>query len=255
VLMGALTDSESLMEALRECVKVGLIKKRTIESQHVYVIEGFTDENPFFLPPETVKKRKQREISENTGNVPGQYVDSLGNVPGKREREERKRERKKEKQKEIVADATGEKGMHQKLTNKLADTFQEVRGSKYLHQRGKDGVALKELLKIASEEEILSRWARGLKGTGWHQVSTFAQLRQKWNDLANPLPVTQQLTPAPKRERFISYHSPEAQAMYADVDPRTYAHEFSEEIQRKLGIKPNETRGQHDNDGSNEGDF
>lgn len=204
VLTGALTDPESLMGALSECVKVGLIKQKTVENESVYVIEGFTDDNPFFLPPETVKKRKQREIASVSGSVPGQYGDSPGTVPGKREKREREKERKKEKREKLVAKATGEKCAHKSLTDKLVEAYEQIRGSKYLHQKGKDGVAVKDLLSIATEEEILVRWRKGLNATGWHNVSTFAQLRQKWNDLSQTTVAKEQTTTI-KAQRLPTY--------------------------------------------------
>jgi len=44
------------------------------------------------------------------------------------------------------------------------------------------------------------RWTRGLKATGWHQVNTLAQLRQKWNDLATPVAGVTNTPPKPRNE-------------------------------------------------------
>lgn len=68
----------------------------------------------------------------------------------------------------------------------LCEDFKATTGSAYLWQGAKDGVALAELLKAATLEEVRTRWRRGLKANpdDWASCRTVAQLRQKWNDLA-----------------------------------------------------------------------
>ena len=72
------------------------------------------------------------------------------------------------------------------LTIRLASVFEIERGAKYHHGGAKDAVALKALLPVADDDEILSRWRKGLRATGWASCSTIAQLGSKWNDLAAP---------------------------------------------------------------------
>lgn len=76
----------------------------------------------------------------------------------------------------------------QALTDTLARIFLELRLSKYAHSGPKDGSALKRLLAVANDEEIITRWRHGLQQTGFHQVSSIAQLAQKWNDLTTTGP-------------------------------------------------------------------
>jgi hypothetical protein len=62
--------------------------------------------------------------------------------------------------------------------------FLAITGKKYAWNGAKDGAALSWLLKAADLDEVLTRWERGLKATGWRNVATVAQLRMKFNDLA-----------------------------------------------------------------------
>lgn len=75
-------------------------------------------------------------------------------------------------------------------SDRLAAVFSEVTGQAYLWQGAKDGAALAELLKAATLEQVLDRWRRGLKASAddWASCRTVAQLRQKWNDLADAKP-------------------------------------------------------------------
>lgn len=72
------------------------------------------------------------------------------------------------------------------LTEALCADFTEATTAKYAHQGAKDGDALSWLMAQAGDEEIRARWRRGLRAPDkdWKHVATFAQLRQKWNDLA-----------------------------------------------------------------------
>jgi hypothetical protein len=56
-------------------------------------------------------------------------------------------------------------------------------GVRYKPDGVKDNVALKTLLGFASVEEIVERYEVGVKGVGWKEAKTWAQLNQKWNDL------------------------------------------------------------------------
>lgn len=72
----------------------------------------------------------------------------------------------------------------------LRQDFLEVMGVDYAWQGAKDGVALAELKKTATIEEIRDRWKTGLKADPktWSSCRTVAQLRSKWNDLADAKP-------------------------------------------------------------------
>ncbi len=74
------------------------------------------------------------------------------------------------------------------LTARLCDDVQEILRRKYLHQGAKDTDALKRIIATeASDFEIRARFRSGLRvenPKNWLCVRTFAQLGQKWNDLA-----------------------------------------------------------------------
>lgn len=63
--------------------------------------------------------------------------------------------------------------------------FKLVTGSEYRWNGAKDGVALADLLKTSTLDEVRTRWRRGLEApaNAWASCRTVAQLRQKWNDL------------------------------------------------------------------------
>lgn len=69
-------------------------------------------------------------------------------------------------------------------TDLLKTVFASTTGVAYHWQGEKDGVAFHRLRKEFSMEEILDRWRRGLRASGWQKVATVAQLASKWNDLA-----------------------------------------------------------------------
>lgn len=77
-----------------------------------------------------------------------------------------------------------------KESDALVSDFREVTGSGYLWQGAKDGVALAELRKTFTLEEVRARWRRGLAAPAdeWASCRTVAQLRTKWNDLADAKP-------------------------------------------------------------------
>lgn len=68
----------------------------------------------------------------------------------------------------------------------LCQDFKDIMGTNYVWQGAKDGVALAELRKSFSLEEIRVRWQRGLRAPAdtWASCRTVAQLRLKVNDLA-----------------------------------------------------------------------
>jgi hypothetical protein len=70
-------------------------------------------------------------------------------------------------------------------TDALCADFEQAVGAKYAWQGVKDGAAFSKLRKEYSLEEIRARWRVGLRGSGWLQVRTVAQLAAKWNDLAD----------------------------------------------------------------------
>lgn len=69
----------------------------------------------------------------------------------------------------------------------LCDDFKAAIGSPYRWQGVKDGKAFAELRKIASLDEVRTRWRRGLAlpADEWLSCRTVAQLAAKWNDLAD----------------------------------------------------------------------
>lgn len=69
-----------------------------------------------------------------------------------------------------------------RFTDEICAVYKEATGQPYLFS-ARDGVAVADLLRRASEAEVLRRWRMGLSETGWRQCSTVAQLRVKWNDL------------------------------------------------------------------------
>jgi hypothetical protein len=81
-------------------------------------------------------------------------------------------------------------GTHQTTIAKLGQIFEEIKHAKYLFNGDKDGPAVAGLLKVASVEDICARWRVGLEADGddWESISTVAQLRSKWNDLAAKKP-------------------------------------------------------------------
>lgn len=72
------------------------------------------------------------------------------------------------------------------LTERLAREYEEARGVPYAHGGAKDTQALKSLLPLGDDDEISARWQWAIKQpiTAWCCVSSFAQLRHKWNDIA-----------------------------------------------------------------------
>jgi hypothetical protein len=68
----------------------------------------------------------------------------------------------------------------------LCQAYLEERRQRYGWQGAKDGAALAWLLRQAEADEVVRRWRRGLRATGWASCSTVAQLRARWNDLTTP---------------------------------------------------------------------
>jgi hypothetical protein len=73
----------------------------------------------------------------------------------------------------------------QPMVQALCEDFLAIRHSKYEWNGGGDGKALKALLERHGDEEIRSRWRKGLKGQFSQRVSTVLQLEAKWNDLTD----------------------------------------------------------------------
>lgn len=205
--------TEIVTQALFHLKQVGLI----VENECFILIDGWQRRQPKVPKKSTERVRKHRKLLKKTLKNTEKNETEMKHdetrftmfpivsethethIEKEKEREKERESKSEKKEKKLVAKATGEKSAHKSLTDKLSEAYEQARGSKYLHQKGKDGVAVRDLLSIATEEEILARWRKGLISAGWHQVSTFAQLRQKWNDLAQPLPVNQQsTTPKPK---------------------------------------------------------
>lgn len=77
----------------------------------------------------------------------------------------------------------------QPLKLAMVADYESVRpGEKYAHQGAADTEGLKRLLPLATDDKIRERWRLALRRTEYPRVSTFAQLAQKWPDLAAPSP-------------------------------------------------------------------
>jgi hypothetical protein len=72
------------------------------------------------------------------------------------------------------------------LQLKLEAEFASSRKHRYAHGGAKDTQALKRLMAVATDDEILTRWRRGLLAqvTEPTSVSTFTELGWKWNKLS-----------------------------------------------------------------------
>lgn len=177
-------DAELL---LGELESVGLVRRYEVEGRDLLILPGFLRrQNPHpkevksVLPaPPTIEE--QDEISK--------AVESNGKP--------RKATASREKVGASRAGSSGSSGSSDlaapasrapELTDLLVAEFSDTRRSKYVHSGPKDGAALKRLMAAATDEEILTRWRRGLAEVGFHQVNTFAQLAQKWNDLTTAGP-------------------------------------------------------------------
>lgn len=210
--------TEIVTQALFQLKQVGLL----VENECFITIDGWQRRQPKVPKKSTERVRKHRKLLKKTIKNTDQNETEMKHdetrftmfpnvsethethIEKEKEREKEKENKSEKKEKKLVAKATSEKGAHKSLTDKLVEAYEQIRGSKYLHQKGKDGVAVKDLLSIATEEEILVRWRKGLNATGWHNVSTFAQLRQKWNDLSQTTAPKEQTT-AVKPQRLPTY--------------------------------------------------
>lgn len=102
VLSGAVTTISALSGAVRECLDMGFFRRVEYENKTYYLFDGFCENNPSFVNPESLRKKESRKnkslkthhefkAEESPGNVPGQS----GNVPTRIE-ENRREEIKKE---------------------------------------------------------------------------------------------------------------------------------------------------------------
>jgi hypothetical protein len=195
--------------AITECVGLGLLRPYEVRGQAYLSISNFLKHQKINRPStgkllpqphegqftEASNDEKQPKIEASLSNNGWLTEDSLSHHGGLsvgregkgRERKGREIAQNDEKSEKPIADATAPKGSRASgLTAQLVEAFQKARGAKYLHQKGKDGEALKELMTIATDEEVVERFTRGLTASGWLRINTIAQLRQKWNDLAKP---------------------------------------------------------------------
>lgn len=112
VLSGTVTTISALSGAVRECLDMGFFRHVEYENKAYYLFDGFCENNPTFVNPESLRKKEARKnkslknhhnlkAEESPGNVPGQS----GNVPARIE-ENRREEIKKEIY--SVADATSD---------------------------------------------------------------------------------------------------------------------------------------------------
>ena len=165
-------------------------------------------------------------LRESSGSVPVVLRESSGSTTPRKGREGKGKDLKALSPEKPATGAQSEKpstpGFDFKaLTNRLMDTFQEVRGQKYLHGGAKDRLALDRLSKFEADE-IVRRWRRGLeeKVNPWLQVNTFAQLAHKFNDLGAPPVQPKALPSEPKAERPRGLTPAETAEMRKDQAPR-----------------------------------
>jgi hypothetical protein len=194
---------ETLQKALKECVRIGLIKRTKLENVELYVIDGFTKDNPIFLNPESVKKRKHRGKFQESGTVPGHGVDGTGQPPSRREEKRREKKIKEKKQKadalspqkpatsepnsessekEKMAKARPESS-YQSLKTALEASYKQKYGEDYPFLHKKDGSALKRLIALYEPNLILRRFEQGLDAEGYLKVTGIADLLSKWPKL------------------------------------------------------------------------
>lgn len=211
VLSGTVTTRIMLARARNECIELGLFHRVEISGDAFYEFTGFTDENPAFLNPETLRKKNYRKnkgleestLSELSVDSPGQS-GTVRDGPGLSRLEEKRREEKRKedpvaseneatlqtakaapKEKKTRNRLSPEEAARRKsLITALEALFSRFMGSPYTWGGGRDFEALKRLMAQHADPVILLRWERGLLAEGWLHTSTIAQLALKFNDLA-----------------------------------------------------------------------
>jgi hypothetical protein len=131
-------------------------------------------------------------LREYSGSLPVGLSESSGSTTPRKGREGKGKEGKgkdqsivDEKPSTVAKDENQNTSPIKELTSRLTAAFSEVRKEAYLHGGAKDAVALKRLLSFDAAE-VERRWRRGLsEADRWLNISTFAQLAQKWNELGS----------------------------------------------------------------------
>lgn len=104
---------------------------------------------------------------------------------------------------ELVPDEDAAAGRRAEALEAFRAAFRAVTQREYVSEGAKDNVALQQLLAMpdATPEEVAVRARRGLVKRVRNEfpgVSSLAQLRARWNDLATPLPFEGIGPPAPR---------------------------------------------------------
>lgn len=125
------------------------------------------------------KDRERLKASRKArGIVPRTSRDAPANVAlASRVRDETRRDETEQK-------SIAPKKPAPRETDRLLADFLDIIKSPYVFGGAKDGAALAHLQKTETMDEISRRWRIGLNSSGWLGVRTLAQLRSKWNDLA-----------------------------------------------------------------------
>lgn len=68
----------------------------------------------------------------------------------------------------------------------MLERFQSARGEPFDWLHTRDQVALSELLKLHTPEQIVARWGVALVATGYQRCDNVGQLRSKWGSVPKP---------------------------------------------------------------------
>lgn len=125
-------------------------------------------------------RRNPSKRAESGTTVP----ETGANPRGTREEPARQTHTQNEKKNEKKNTSTAPGPPSPRESDRLMADFLEIIQSPYVFGGAKDGAALAHLQKTETMDEISRRWRIGLNSSGWLGVRTLAQLRSKWNDLA-----------------------------------------------------------------------
>jgi hypothetical protein len=126
--------------------------------------------------------QKARQPGSTPGSLPAAAGDQPGSVPGSAPALTASSEQR-------INYIAGKKppapdSDYQKLVGELFDVFAKVRAGARYRPSEADWDALKALRKTETPEAITARWAKGLALEKFPGISTLAELRQRWNNLA-----------------------------------------------------------------------
>lgn len=170
-------DSKTTLGLLDECSRQGWIERvKHPERGPICRVVNFSEH-------QRIDKPKPSKIAPYFNDSKCLRVQDESKTIPRRVQDESQLERKgKEQGKEGKEFAPAERAPRE--SDRLCDDFEKLVGEKYSWQGAKDGTAFAKLRKEFSLDEILDRWRKGLRASGWQQVRTVAQLASKWNDLA-----------------------------------------------------------------------